>query len=89
MITRENAPQMGSAGKWRPLKGWINLLMGLAVLWFLAFVALPLGQRLPFVAPWMTIISEADINTTAYWYTQSEETAEAAMLVRNKMEAMK
>lgn len=70
------------------LQGWLGLAMGLAALCFMAFVALPLGQRLPFVGPWMAIISEADINTTAYWYTQSEETAEAAMLVRNKMEAI-
>jgi hypothetical protein len=55
----------------------------------MAFVALPLVQRLPFVAPWMKVIAEADVNTNAYWYTQSEETAEAALLVRNKMKAVK
>jgi len=88
MVKRKVCKRPPADGR-APLRGWLGLAIGFAALWLLAFVALPLGQRLPFVAPWMKVISEADINTTAYWYTQSEETAYAAMLVRNKMEAMK
>jgi hypothetical protein len=65
------------------------LALGLAALWFLTFVALPLGQRLPFVAPWMAIVAETDINTSAYYYTQLDETAEGALFVRKKLEGIK
>jgi hypothetical protein len=89
MVNQKMALQKSPAGRRGPFQRWVGLAIGFAALWLLAFVVLPLGQRLPFVAPWMKIVSEVDINTTAYWYTQSEETAEGAMLVKNKMEAMK
>jgi hypothetical protein len=66
-------------------RGWLGMGMGIAALWFLVFVALPLGQRLPLVAPIMQIIAEADINAGSYWYTQSEETTQGAMHVRNAL----
>ena len=72
-----------------PLKGWLGLAFGLAALWFLTFVALPLGQKLPFVAPWMAIVAERDINASAYYYTQLDETAEGSLFVRKKLEGMK
>ena len=72
-----------------PLKGWLGLAFGLAALWILTFVALPLGQKQPIVAPWMAIVAETDINTSAYYYTQLDETAEGALFVRKKLEGIR
>jgi len=62
---------------------WLKLALGLALIWGMAFVLLPWGQSLPFIRPIMTIITEANIDAGAYWYTQSEETARSQMYVRH------
>ena len=65
------------------LRGWIGLATGLALIWALAFVILPWSSKLPLIAPVMQAIAVSDINTGAYWYTQSEETAIAQMFVQH------
>ena len=67
------------------LRGWFRLGLGLAAFWLLTYVVLPLGQRLPLVEPVMQVIEEADIPAGQYWYTQSEETAQGVMYVRNTL----
>ena len=65
------------------LRGWIGLAAGLGLIWAMAYVILPWGQTLPPVRPVMQAIEEAGVDAGAYWYTQSEETADAQMYVRN------
>lgn len=84
MATKKAFVKMGAASR-GALRGWLGLTIGLACIWFLAFVALPQGSKLPLVEPVMKAISEADINASAYWYTQSEETPGAAMFVRTRV----
>jgi hypothetical protein len=73
----------------KPLHGWIGLGLGVAAFWFLTFVLLPLGQRLPMVEPVMEAIAVAELKPNQYWYTQSEETAQGAMHVRNTLDGLK
>jgi hypothetical protein len=64
-------------------RAWLKLALGLALIWVMAFVLLPWGQGLPHIRPIMTIITDANIDAGAYWYTQSEETARSQMYVRH------
>jgi hypothetical protein len=75
-------------GRGGSLRGWMRLGLGVAALWLLTFVVLPLGQRLPVVEPVMQAIIKADIKATQYWYTQSEETAYSAMYVRHTLDGI-
>jgi hypothetical protein len=77
-----------TADRGNVLGNWVRLALGLAALWLLTFVILPLGQRLPVVEPVMQAIVKADIKATQYWYTQSEETAYSAMYLRHTLEGM-
>jgi hypothetical protein len=77
-----------SVDRCNPLRGWIKLGIGVAALWLLTFVLLPLGQKAPIVEPMMSIIVKADINAGSYWYTQSEETAYGAMYVRKTLDGV-
>jgi hypothetical protein len=83
MMSKEKGSRMGAGDG--PLRGWLGLVTGLAAFWLLVFVALPLAQRLPLVRPVMEIITEADVDAGSYWYTQSEETTQGALYVRNKL----
>jgi hypothetical protein len=65
------------------VRAWMMLALGLGLVWVMAHVVLPWGQRLPAIGPIMDIIEQADIDAGAYWYTQSEETARAQMYVRH------
>lgn len=65
------------------LRGWLGLALGVGLIWTAMYVVLPWGKTLPYIKPIMTAIDASDIDTTAYWYTQSEETAIAQMYVRN------
>jgi hypothetical protein len=64
---------------------WMGLGVALGAMWVMVYVVLPWGQNLPFVRPVMQIIADADIDAGTYFYTQSEETAQAQMFVRNTM----
>lgn len=70
-----------TAGK--RLLSWLGLVLGLGLIWIMAYVILPWGQTLPHIRPIMVTIEQADIDAGSYWYTQSEETARAQMYVRN------
>jgi hypothetical protein len=70
-----------TAGK--RLLPWLGLVLGLGLIWIMAYVILPWGQTLPHIRPIMVTIEQADIDAGSYWYTQSEETARAQMYVRN------
>lgn len=68
---------------WKRVRAWLMLVLGLGLMWMVAYVILPWGQTLPHVGPVMANIAEANIDAGTYWYTQSEETARAQMFVRN------
>jgi hypothetical protein len=70
------------------LRGWVGLGTGLAAMWFLTFVALPQLQQLPGIKPAMQAIADSDISASTYWYTQSEETAYAALYVRKTIDGL-
>lgn len=78
-------PQPDSPKRSR-FRGWFGLAMGLALIWIMAYVVLPWGNRLPFIAPIMQAIEVSGIDAGAYWYTQSEETAVAQMYVRHAID---
>ncbi|MEX1301276.1 MAG: hypothetical protein AB1Z38_02585 [Desulfotignum sp.] len=80
--TGKTVPQPAISQRSR-LRGWFGLAAGLAVIWIMAYVILPWGNRLPLVAPIMQAIEVSGIDAGAYWYTQSEETAVAQMYVRH------
>ncbi|MFU8818351.1 MAG: hypothetical protein ACNA74_01355 [Desulfurivibrio sp.] len=65
--------------------GWSRLLLGLGLFWLLTWVVLPWGQGLPVLQPVMAAIGEADVDTSTYWYSQSEKTAGAENYIRNTL----
>jgi hypothetical protein len=78
--------QTGDDPTRRKMGGWLGLAAGLALIWTVAYVILPWGNKLPFIAPIMQAIEVSDIDAGAYWYTQSEETAVAQMYVRHAID---
>jgi hypothetical protein len=74
----------GSPGRSR-LSGWLRLGLGLGVLWVLAYALLPWASGLSPVRPIMEALAESGADPTHYFYTQSEETAQAQMYVRNTL----
>jgi hypothetical protein len=68
------------------LRRWIGLAAGLALIWTVAYVILPWGNKLPYIEPIMQAIEVSGIDAGAYWYTQSEETAVAQMYVRHAID---
>ena len=73
---------MGGTGKAR---GLMSLGLGILAFWLLTYVALPAGQKLPLVRPVMDVLIAEEVNSAAYWYTQSEETAVGAMYIKNTL----
>jgi hypothetical protein len=67
--------------------GWFRLFAGLGAVWILAYVLLPWVSGLAAVRPVMEVLEEAGGDATAYFYTQSEQTALAQMHVRNVLAA--
>lgn len=83
MKRRESSTtQKPSGGR---MRRWMGLGAALGAMWVMVYVVLPWSQNLPFVRPVMQIIADADIDAGTYFYTQSEETAQAQMFVRNTM----
>ncbi len=84
---KETAIEKGKEGggtqdpKRKKIRGWLRLAAGLAMIWIMAYVVLPWGNKLPFIAPIMQAIEVSGIDAGTYWYTQSEETAVAQMYV--------
>lgn len=68
------------------VRKWLGLAAGLALIWTVAYVILPWGNKLSFIAPIMQAIEVSGIDAGAYWYTQSEETAIAQMYVRHAID---
>ncbi|MFH7319829.1 hypothetical protein ACHHRT_04355 [Desulfurivibrio sp. D14AmB] len=66
-------------------RGWAGLLLGLGLFWLLTWVVLPWGQNLPGLQPVMAAIIAADVDTSTYWYSQSEKTAGAENHIRNAL----
>jgi hypothetical protein len=73
----------GVAKRKGTMSGWIRLVVGLGLMWSLAYVVLPWGQTLPHIRPIMEAIVESNVDSGTYWYTQSEETAVAQVYVHN------
>ena len=63
-----------------------KFMAGVAMIWMFMFVALPWAKTLPVIKPIMDIIVEADIDTTQYFYTQSEETFQAGPRIQFRLE---
>jgi hypothetical protein len=63
-----------------------KFMIGVAMIWMFMFVALPWVKTLPVINPIMKIIAEADIDTTQYFYTQSEETFQAGPRIQFRLE---
>ena len=72
----------GQRGKSRGLTG---LAFGILAFWLLTYVVLPAGQKLPVVKPVMDVLIAEEVDSGAYWYTQSEETAVGAMYIANTL----
>lgn len=79
IASKKQNPLLPGKG-WR---AWLALAVGLGLIWALAYVVLPLGQALPHIQPIMESIDRANIDVGSYWYTQSEETAQAQLFIRN------
>lgn len=78
------SPEYGATSARSPkLRAWLGLAAGVGLLWVVTYVVLPWGQTLPYIQPIMQAIEESDIDAGMYWYTQSEETAQAQMYVRH------
>jgi hypothetical protein len=73
----------GQTSRGSRLRAWLGLAFGLGLLWAAIYIVLPWGQTLPYIQPIMQAIEESDIDAGTYWYTQSEETAQAQMYVRH------
>ncbi len=98
MTTQEGMATPGSAHwneneKSRPSRSflgkWLHFGLCIMAFWLLVFVVLPLGQRLPLVKPVMGVIKESGVDVSAYFYTQSEETAYAVMFVNSTVNGVK
>ncbi|MFO7728622.1 MAG: hypothetical protein R6X11_09870 [Desulfonatronovibrio sp.] len=59
-----------------------KFVAGALMIWLLIFVVLPWAQKLPLIKPIMEIITEADLDTNQYFYTQSEETYQAGPQIK-------
>lgn len=68
------------------LQGWLRLAVGIGLIWIATYIVLPWCQTLPYIRPVMQVIKESDIHTTAYWYTQLEETAIGQMYVQHSIQ---
>ena len=69
-------------------RGLTGLGLGILCLWILTYVILPAGQKLPLAKPVMDVLIAEQVNSSAYWYTQSEETAVGAMYVKNTLASL-
>lgn len=69
-------------------RGLAGLGLGILCLWILTYVILPAGQKLPLAKPVMDVLIAEQVNSAAYWYTQSEETAVGAMYVKNTLASL-
>jgi len=67
----------GGGPKSDRLKKWFRLFVGFACIWAFMFVLIPSFDDLPVVKPLIDFIEERDMNATALFYSDAEETAEA------------
>jgi|GEM_PF-2029715 len=65
------------------LKRWFRLFVGFGCIWAFMFVLIPSFDNLPAVEPLMEFIKERDMNATALFYSDVEETAEAQNYLMN------
>ena len=75
----------GPAGPSAKLKSWLYLLIGVAILWvFMQWVG-PLIFQLPGFSSMARLIKEQNIHTTGFFYTDIEEHALAASVIRDRL----
>ena len=64
------------------LKAWLKLLVALLLMGIFIFGFVPWWNQLPMVAPISNYIEDNDIQATALFYSEVEETAEAEVHIK-------
>lgn len=64
-------------------KDWAGLLLGLSLILVFMFVIAPLFRHIPYVRKLVDYAEEMDINTSALFYTEIEESSEAEAYLLN------
>jgi hypothetical protein len=64
---------------------WARLFIGLFIIWLLMAYVAPWGRQTAMFRPVMDLIEERGINATSYYYTDSEEFAEAEFQITHSL----
>lgn len=64
---------------------WARLFISLFIIWLLMFYIAPWGRQTAMFKPVMDLIEERGINATSYYYTDSEEFAEAEVQITHSL----
>jgi len=77
----DNSPE----GAGRLLQRWTRLFIGIFILWLLMAYIAPWGRQTAMFRPIMDVIEERGIKATSYYYTDSEEFAEAEIQITHSL----
>lgn len=67
------------------IKRWARLFISLFILWLLMAYVAPWGRQTAMLRPLMDVIDERGIKATSYYYTDSEEFAEAELIITHSL----
>jgi hypothetical protein len=70
----------------KQLTGWGGLLTGLLGIWLFMFVIAPACKQIDAVETYTSFVRESEINASALWWSEVEETATAEMGARAAVE---
>jgi hypothetical protein len=85
IISKENAAFGNTPeGAGMPQR-WARLCIGIFILWLLMAYVAPWGRQTAMFRPMMDLIEERGIKATSYYYTDSEEFAEAETQITHSL----
>ena len=67
------------------LQRWMRLFVCLFVLWILMAYVAPWGRQTAIFRPMMDLVDERGIKVTSYYYTDSEDFAEAELNITHSL----
>ena len=82
LVTHNQAGRRKPPARW---KGWAGLMFGVVLILVFIFIIAPLIRRIPYVRVIVDYAEENDIDTSALFYTELEESAEAESIMRDTL----
>ena len=77
---------MRDHGKQAGWRAWARLALGLACAWAFVFVVAPGVRRIEPIKAVLDSVRENDIDATALFYTDAEESSEAEFVLRHRLD---